>query len=139
MTEVRPINRYAETLGVCGPLVEQHLAALEKAGQTPAILTVGNSVLGILGLADRLRDAAAGTVQALRELGVRPVVMLTGDVRETAEAIARAAGLDEVRDELLPEQKVAAVKTLAEARGSVGMVGDGINDAPAPHPRRGRR
>jgi Cd2+/Zn2+-exporting ATPase len=64
-------------------------------------------------------------------LGVKPLVMLTGDVRGTAEAIAGAVGVDEVRAELLPDQKVAAIKELVQTRGHVGMVGDGINDAPA--------
>jgi Cd2+/Zn2+-exporting ATPase len=64
-------------------------------------------------------------------LGVKPLVMLTGDVRGTAEAIAGAVGVDEVRAELLPDQKVAAIKELVRTHGHVGMVGDGINDAPA--------
>jgi len=124
-------HAYAEAIGVCGPEVERHLAELEAAGRTPVILSDGTSVLGILGLADRLREGAAEAVGALRDFGVRPLVMLTGDVRGTAEAIGRRAGLDEVRAELLPDQKVAVVRALAEAHGSVGMVGDGINDAPA--------
>lgn len=124
-------HRYAEELGVCTSEVERHLRELESAGQTPVILSDGAQVLGILGLADQVREASAEAVRRLRRLGLAPLVMLTGDVRGTAEAIARRVGVDEVRAELLPDQKVAAIKDLVREHGHVGMVGDGINDAPA--------
>jgi Cd2+/Zn2+-exporting ATPase len=124
-------HRYAEELGVCDARVERHLSELEAAGYTPVILSDGERAIGALGLADRLRETAAGAVTELRALGVRPIVMLTGDVAGTARAIARQAGVDEVRAELMPDQKVAAVTALAGTHGSVAMVGDGINDAPA--------
>lgn len=124
-------HRYAEELGVCNGEVERHLRELEGAGQTPVILSDGARVLGILGLADQVREASPEALRRLRGLGVAPLVMLTGDVRGTAEAIARGVGVDEVRAELLPDQKVAAIKDLVRLHGSVGMVGDGINDAPA--------
>ncbi|MBI4840066.1 MAG: heavy metal translocating P-type ATPase, partial [candidate division NC10 bacterium] len=124
-------HRYAEELGVCNGDIEKHLQELEAGGQTPAILSDGTRALGILGLADQVRDAAPETLAELRRLGVSPLIMLTGDVRGTAQAIARRVGVDEARAELLPEQKVAAVKDLVREHGRVGMVGDGINDAPA--------
>lgn len=124
-------HRYAEELGVCNGDIEKHLQMLEAGGQTPAILSDGSRVLGILGLADQIRDAAPDTLAGLRRLGISPLIMLTGDVRGTADAISRRAGVDEVRAELLPDQKVAAIRELVRVYGSVGMVGDGINDAPA--------
>jgi len=124
-------HRFAEELGVCSGEVERHLRDLEAAGQTPVILSDGVQVLGVLGLADQVREVSAEALRRLRRLGVAPLVMLTGDVRGTAEAIARRVGVDEVRAELLPDQKVAAIKDLVREHGHVGMVGDGINDAPA--------
>ncbi len=124
-------HRYAEELGVCNGEVERHLRELEGAGQTPVILSDGARVLGILGLADQVREVSAEALQRLRRLGVAPLVMLTGDVRGTAEAIARRVGVDEAQAELLPDQKVTAIKALVRLHGSVGMVGDGINAAPA--------
>ncbi len=124
-------HRYAEVLGVCNEDVETHLREVEASAQTPAILSDGARVLGILGLADQVREAGPQALARLRALGISPLVMLTGDVRGTAEAIARRVGVDEVRAELLPDQKVAAIKDLVRQHGCVGMVGDGINDAPA--------
>lgn len=124
-------HRYAEELGVCNGEIEKELQELEAGGQTPAILSDGTQVLGILGLADQVRDAARETLAGLRRLGVSPLIMLTGDVRGTAQTIARRVGVDEARAELLPDQKVAAIKEMVREHGTVGMVGDGINDAPA--------
>ncbi len=124
-------HRYAEELGVCNGEIERHLQELEASGQTPAILSDGTRVLGIMGLADQIREEAPETLGHLRRLGVSPLTMLTGDVRGTAEDIARRAGVDEVRAELLPDQKVAAIRDLVKQHGRAGMVGDGINDAPA--------
>jgi Cd2+/Zn2+-exporting ATPase len=131
-TEIHVGNpRYAEELGVSDPILTGHLVELEAAGYTPVILSEGRTAIGVLGLADRLRESAGGALRELRALGVGPIVMLTGDVQGTAQAIGRQAGVDEVRAELLPEQKVAAVAALAREHGSAAMVGDGINDAPA--------
>jgi Zn2+/Cd2+-exporting ATPase len=124
-------HRYAEELGICKGEIDRHLRELEEAGQTPAILSDGAQVLGILGLADQVRTTSAGALRRLHDLSVAPLVMLTGDVRRTAEAIAQRVGVDEVRAELLPDQKVAAIKELVQVHESAGMVGDGINDAPA--------
>jgi len=85
---------------------------------------------GALGLADQLRSDTAATVLALKKLGIRRVVMLTGDHASVAKNIAEEAGMDEVFAELLPEDKLRVVRELAE-HGTVAMVGDGVNDAPA--------
>jgi Cd2+/Zn2+-exporting ATPase len=78
-----------------------------------------------------VRAEAAAAIAALHKLGVRPIVMLTGDNPGTAAAIARAAGIDEVQADLLPSEKVAAIEELVARYGQVAMVGDGVNDAPA--------
>jgi Zn2+/Cd2+-exporting ATPase len=87
--------------------------------------------IGIIMIADRPRESGHDAVDLLRRLGVERVVMLTGDNETTAQAVARQLGIDEWRAELLPQDKVAAVQELRNAYGSVAMVGDGVNDAPA--------
>ena len=87
--------------------------------------------IGIIAVADRPREAARDVVDILKQQGVRSVVMLTGDSTATAAAIAADLGIDEVRAELMPEDKVKVVEDLRRRYGAVAMVGDGINDAPA--------
>jgi Zn2+/Cd2+-exporting ATPase len=87
-------------------------------------------VLGLVAVADTLRPDAAEVVQNLRSIGVKKIVMLTGDHHRVAQTIARRAGIDEVFSQLLPEGKVEAIRVLKKS-GRVAMVGDGINDAPA--------
>jgi len=117
--------------GVTLPAGEADLAAsLEAQGKT--VVFVGTDrLLGAIAVADTVRPEAAAAVAALKALGVQKVVMLTGDNQRAAQAIGAAAGVDEVRSELLPEEKVAAVKALLAEHGAVAMVGDGVNDAPA--------
>ena len=86
---------------------------------------------GMIELRDRARESAPTVVQHLHRLGIRPVVMLTGDAEPAAQAIGAATGVDEVRFRLSPEEKVAAVRELRRRHGAVAMVGDGVNDAPA--------
>ena len=86
---------------------------------------------GVFTVSDEVRPEAPAVVKRLHALGLRPIVMLTGDGPETAQFVARQVGVDEVRPRLLPEEKVAAVRTLRELHGSVAMLGDGVNDAPA--------
>jgi Cd2+/Zn2+-exporting ATPase len=87
--------------------------------------------LGAIGLIDGPRPEAAEAIAALHALGVRPVVMLTGDNPRVGEAVGRLVGIDEVHASLMPERKIEEVRALAAAHGSVAMVGDGVNDAPA--------
>ncbi len=104
---------------------------LAAQGRTPMLVGVDGRVVGVIGLADGLRPDAAATVAALRRAGVRSVVMLTGDAPRVAQAVGEAAGIDEVRAGLLPEDKAEAVAELQRAGATVAMVGDGVNDAPA--------
>ncbi|MBI4419890.1 MAG: cadmium-translocating P-type ATPase [Gemmatimonadetes bacterium] len=100
-------------------------------GRTAAYVTVDGSVAGVVELADRLRHQVPALMQRLAVLGVHDTVMLTGDRRISAEAIAAQAGIRTVRADLLPAQKVEAIEDLKRRYGTVVMVGDGINDAPA--------
>ena len=124
-------HRYLEERGQETEEVHERAEALERAGHT--VVAIGNErhVCGLLALADTVRAEARTAVAALRREGVEQVVMLTGDNRTTAQAIAHAAGIEEVRPELLPADKVSAVERLVERYGAVAMVGDGVNDAPA--------
>jgi Cd2+/Zn2+-exporting ATPase len=100
------------------------------SGLSPVVVARDGAAVGIIGVADRERDGAADAVAALRRDGVARVAMLTGDSTPSARAVGARVGVDEVRSELLPSDKVDAVTTL-RCHGGVAMVGDGINDAPA--------
>ena len=123
-------RRLMEESGVLLGEAEQALAALESEGKTTVLVARGNRLVGVLGIADPAKAEAAHVVEALHELGLR-VMMLTGDTRPTAEAIARAVGIDEVIAEVLPQEKLEAIARLQKRGQVVAMVGDGVNDAPA--------
>ena len=111
--------------------LESRTAALAQQGKTVVYLSVAGRLLGLIAAADVLKPDAAASIAALRARGL-DVLMLTGDRRATAEAIARLAGIERVLAEVLPEDKARQIRTLREARSDmVAMVGDGINDAPA--------
>lgn len=103
----------------------------ERLGNTAVIVTVDGVPSGVLSIADEVRPEAAAAVAAMREQGIRHLVMLTGDNRHTAELVGARLGLDRVEAELLPHDKVRLVTELREAGHRVAMIGDGINDAPA--------
>jgi len=124
-------HRLFEERSLCSPEIHDRLAELGAAGRTPVLVADGDQAIGIIAIADRPREVSKATVELLREQGIKRVVMLTGDSRGTAAAIAAELGIDEFRAELLPEDKVAAIDELRRAHGSVAMVGDGVNDAPA--------
>ncbi len=105
-------------------------AVLTNDGKTPVYVAAGGRVLGLIAVADTLKEGGPAAVAGLKKLGLE-VIMLTGDHRNTAEAIARAAGIDAVIPELLPGDKVGEIRKLQAAGKKVAMVGDGINDAPA--------
>ncbi len=124
-------HRYLLERGQGTPEIAAQTEAFEKAGRTVVVIGNDTHVCGLIALADTVRPAARGVIEALRRRGVDHLIMLTGDNRATAEAIAAEVGIDEVHAELLPEDKVAAVEDLVTKYGTVAMVGDGVNDAPA--------
>lgn len=103
----------------------------ERAGNTVVFVAINGELAGIISIADQIRPDAAAAIADLRSAGVKRFVMLTGDNRHTAELVGAQLGIDEVRAELLPHDKVAAVTELKAAGHRVAMIGDGINDAPA--------
>ena len=122
-------HRLVEETGVCTPDLEQLLERLEREAKT-AIVLMNAEPLAILAVADTLRPTARQAVADLTALGVS-TVMLTGDNQRTATAIATEAGISDARGDLLPDDKLRIVTELVAAGGHVGMVGDGVNDAPA--------
>jgi Zn2+/Cd2+-exporting ATPase len=124
-------HRLFEERRLCSGVIHDHLDGLASRGRTPVIVAHDERVIGIIAVADRPREGCRAAVEALRRQGVEAVVMLTGDSRSTADAVAAELGVDEVRAELLPQDKVAAIEDLKRRYGSVAMVGDGVNDAPA--------
>jgi Cu+-exporting ATPase len=110
--------------------VEASISALEEAGKTVMVLSSDKEPFGIIGLADTLKDDAPDTVRELKRMKIE-VVMLTGDNARTAKAVAAKLGVDKVVADVLPEQKEKVIRELQKDGKVVGMVGDGINDAPA--------
>ena len=124
-------HRYLEQRGQETAEIHRRLEAMSEAGRTAVVVGTADHVCGLIAVADEVRAESRAAVQALRDAGIRSVVMLTGDNRGTAEAIAREIGVDEIRAEMLPAEKVAAVEQLVARHGQVAMIGDGVNDAPA--------
>jgi Cd2+/Zn2+-exporting ATPase len=124
-------HRWLEERGQETPEVHSRLEALTDAGST--VVVVGNEqhVCGLIALTDTIRPGTSKVLKSLRQAGVESIVMLTGDNRSTAQVIARQVGIDEFEAEVLPEQKVQAVERLLAKYGTVAMIGDGVNDAPA--------
>lgn len=116
--------------GIAAPNATSRAEELRREGQTVMFVVVDAAVAGLLGVADPIKDTSAEAVRQLKAAGVR-VVMLTGDSRTTADAVARKLGIEDVLAEVLPDQKAAAVQKLQAEGRRVAMAGDGINDAPA--------
>ena len=110
---------------------QESLTSLKSEGKTAVLVALDGKVIGILGIADPIRETTPAMIRRLKEIGLKRIVMLTGDDRLTAQSIARQAGIEDVRAELLPEDKLAVIRDLQKDGYVVAMVGDGINDAPA--------
>ncbi|CAN5719623.1 heavy metal translocating P-type ATPase [soil metagenome] len=123
-------HRWVEERGQCSPDIEARLKVHEEAGRTVTMLVGDAGVLALCAVADTIKPSSKRAVAELKALGVVPV-MLTGDNEATARTIAALAGIEEVRGNLLPEDKLGAILELQARIGQTAMVGDGINDAPA--------
>lgn len=123
-------HRLIEDRGQCSPELEALLHQHEQAGRTVSLLASNAGALALFAVADTIKPSSKQAIAELSALGIQPV-MLTGDNQATAEAIAHDAGLTEVRGNLLPEDKLTAIKDMQTRYGPTAMTGDGINDAPA--------
>lgn len=110
---------------------EEMMTELEQQGKTAILIGTQNSLYGVISVADTLRENSETTIQQLRNLGITGIAMLTGDNQHTAQTMGNQLKLDAVYSELLPQDKVSAIKELANRYGSIAMIGDGVNDAPA--------
>lgn len=111
--------------------IDQQMSKLESGGHTAMIVHQNNEYLGIISAMDVARPEAISTLTVLKKIGIKRMIMLTGDNQKVADAIAKNIGITDPIGNLLPEDKVSAIKRLKEEEGAVAMVGDGVNDAPA--------
>ncbi|HLM46772.1 MAG TPA: cation-translocating P-type ATPase, partial [Myxococcaceae bacterium] len=111
--------------------LDREVEAFQRSGDTAICVAVNDKAIGVVGVADTVRPEAFAAIQSLRASGIRRILMLTGDAAESAAVVASRLGIDEVKANLLPEDKYALVRQLRDEGHRVGMVGDGINDAPA--------
>ncbi|MBX9865684.1 MAG: heavy metal translocating P-type ATPase [Burkholderiales bacterium] len=123
-------HRLAEKNKVCSKEIELQLEHLEQEGKTTVIISTDQQVIGIIAVADAIKNTSAQAIKELHQLGIK-TVMITGDNSLTANSIANLVGIDEVYANMLPENKLATIDKLIDQYQFVGMVGDGINDAPA--------
>jgi Zn2+/Cd2+-exporting ATPase len=124
-------HRLFEERGICSAEVHARVEAFGADGRSLVMVGASGAPVGVIGVADRPREAARDAVQMLRDHGVAHVALLTGDHEPAARTLASAVGVDEVRSGLLPQDKVAAVRALRNRHGVTAMIGDGVNDAPA--------
>jgi Cd2+/Zn2+-exporting ATPase len=123
-------HRLIEERGQCSAEIEAVLHRHEQAGRTVSLLATATGVLALFAVADTIKPSSAAAIGELKAMGITPV-MLTGDNQATAEAIGHEAGLTDIRGNLLPEDKLAAIQAMQKQYGATAMTGDGINDAPA--------
>ena len=124
-------HRYLEERAQETPDIHARLEAMSGAGRSVVVIGNDEHVCGFITLADEVRPQTRPALDNLRREGIKHLIMLTGDNEATARAVAQATGIDEFRAELLPQEKVGIVEELVGKYGAVGMIGDGINDAPA--------
>lgn len=130
-------HRYTHELGICNDEIESRLHEVESKGLS--VVVVGHKphddcagdVIGIIAVGDTIREDAKAAIASLHNVGIEQIIMLSGDNQTTVNAIAKEAGIDEAKGDLLPDQKIENVKKLLVKYKYVGMVGDGVNDAPA--------
>lgn len=122
-------HRMVHEQDLCSPKLEAKLESLERQGKTVVMLVDRDRVLALFAVADTVKESSRSAITELHDLGIK-TVMLTGDNPHTASAIAQQVGIDQARGNQLPEDKLRAIEQYA-AKGTVGMVGDGINDSPA--------
>ena len=122
--------RLIEERGQCSAEIEAVLHRHEQAGRSVSLLATASGVVALFAVADTIKPSSAAAIDELKAMGITPV-MLTGDNQTTAEAIGREAGLTDIRGNLLPEDKLAAIQAMQKQYGATAMTGDGINDAPA--------
>ena len=123
-------HRLIHEQGRCSEALEARLSVLEEQGKTVILLADDQEVHGMFAVADTVKDSSRQAIAELHDLGIK-TVMLTGDNAHTAKAIADQVGIDEAKGDLLPEDKLKVIESMLGQGGAVGMVGDGINDAPA--------
>jgi Cd2+/Zn2+-exporting ATPase len=124
-------HRLFEERDMCSTELEHALTSLELHGCSTVMVGADSRAIGVIGIADETREAAQAAIDTLRAHGIEHVVLLTGDHEPAARALAESLGLDDFRAGLLPEDKVTAVQELRARYGTLAMVGDGVNDAPA--------
>ncbi len=130
-------HRFAHQLGVCSEEIENILKEIENNAQSVVIVGHaphdghGGDVLGILSIADTIRTNAGEAIQSLHQAGIKKIVMLSGDNERTVKSISSKVGIDEAKSNLLPEDKIREIQELTKKYRYVGMIGDGVNDAPA--------
>ena len=115
---------------VDAPIISK-MKNLLSIGQTVMIVAFKNEIIGLISVMDLPRKTAANTLKQLKEIGIKHMVMLTGDHQNVGDAIAKQIGLTEAKGNLLPEDKVSEIKNLLKQHKKIAMVGDGVNDAPA--------
>lgn len=125
------LDLYNETSNKVPEDIENQVRKLESKGKTTMLIKRNAEFIGILGLMDTPREEAKETLGELKKIGIKKMIMLTGDNQEVADAVASEIGLTEARGSLLPEEKVHAIKELKAQENKLAMVGDGVNDAPA--------
>ena len=123
-------HRLLEELGKCNDIIDARMLDFEKERKTAVIVADEIEAIGIIAIADEVREESAAAIEELKASGVEKIVMLTGDNRATAMAIAESLMVDEVYAEMMPEDKASVISGLIERHGKVAMVGDGVNDAP---------
>ncbi|WP_284646004.1 heavy metal translocating P-type ATPase [Paenibacillus silviterrae] len=122
---------FSELHTAVDPEAVRSIKELQNQGKTVMVLGTQCAILALIAVADEIRDSSKNVIQKLHELGIKKTIMLTGDNKATADAIGKRLGIAEVNAELLPQDKLAYIKTLRSKYGNVAMVGDGVNDAPA--------